>query len=67
MKKYIIEADEDFRASNVTSFGSNSTCTEVIKASKVTHLNGIWVVETELFLSQILLIKGIRRAGCLGD
>jgi len=55
MKKYIIEVNNDYRMSDITSFDPTAKGVEVMPQ--------IWQIETSLFLSQLLLLKNVLCGG----
>ena len=63
MKKYIILADSNFLSSNVSSFDPASTCTQIIFDENPS----VWLIETSLMASQVVLIRGVLRLGMLHD
>ena len=65
MKKYIILADSNFLASNVSSFDPESTCTQIISGCEENP--SVWLIKTRLMASQVVLIRGVLRLGMLHD
>jgi len=63
MKQFIIETDLVFRMSNVYSFDSHATGSQILSGEMMA--TSIWSITTTLMPSQILLIKGIIRVGRL--